>query len=218
VRRFETSVGLSAFALSLVVNYLLGKLSFLQGAQAYPAPDLMFRLLPLVDMRFFFVYGFGAFIALAIGAAVTTHRDRLGHIAWSFALLIAARSVFIILTPLRLPDEALPIVGYPIYDLIGTKLTFSHDLFFSSHTAMPYMAYLIYRGRALRSVFMAFSILMASTVLLSRLHYSIDVFAAYFIVYGLYRADQVFVQAPYEAWKKKKWAPSYSPSQPLPSL
>lgn len=186
--RPAAALGLAALAVSLVLNYYLGMLSHAQGAQAHPSPDLLFRYLPLWDMRFFYVWGFGFFIALAVAAALLLERPRLGKLAWGFALLIAVRAVFIVLTPMRLPYEALPITGYAIYDAVGTKLTFEHDLFFSSHTAMPFLAYLLYRDKRLKAVFLGLSVLMAATVLLSRLHYSIDVFAAYFITYALRHA------------------------------
>lgn len=199
----ETGAGLAALGLALVLNYHLGLYSHLLGSQAQPAPDLLFRLLPLVDMRFFFVWGFAAFIALAAGAALWREPKRLGSLAFSFALLIAVRSVFITLTSLRLPDEALPISGYSLFDAVGTKLTFQHDLFFSSHTAMPFLAYLIYRGRALKLAFLGISLLMGATVLLSRLHYSIDVLAAFPITYALHRADRRFLRRPYRVWKRR---------------
>ncbi len=200
----ETGVGLTALALALVLNYHLGRYSHFLGAQAHPAPDLLFRLLPLVDMRFFFVWGFAAFMALAVGAALLREPKRIGSIAFSFALLIAVRSVCINLTSLRLPYEALPISGYSLFDIVGSKLTFEHDLFFSSHTAMPFLAFLIYRGRTLKLAFLGFSLLMGATVLLSRLHYSIDVFAAFPITYALHQADRRFLRRPYRIWKRRR--------------
>jgi hypothetical protein len=199
----ETGAGFAALAGALVLNYYMGLYAHALGAHAQPAPDLLFRLLPLVDMRFFYVWGMGAFIALAAGAAVVREPKRLGSIALSFALLIAVRSVFITMTSLRLPYEALPITGYSIFDAVGTKLTFEHDLFFSSHTAMPFLAFLVYRGRGLKAVFLGFSFLMGATVLLSRLHYSIDVLAAFPITYAVHQADRRFLRRPYRVWKRR---------------
>ena len=39
--------------------------------------------------------------------------------------------------------------------------------------------------------------MLAATVLLTRLHYSIDVFSAYFITYALYRFERRKLRAPY---------------------
>ena len=197
----EDLVAFGALCLALWLNLALGRIAAAQGALAHPSPDLLLRLLPLVDMRFFFVYGFGAFVAFATLVTVLRERDRAAYIAWSYALLIAVRSVFIVLTPMRLPPDALPIQG-AVYDAIGKNLTFEHDLFFSAHTAIPYLGCLLFRDRWARAVSLGFSVLLASTVLLSRLHYSIDVFGAYFITYALYRAEMRWIQRPYAAWKR----------------
>lgn len=200
----ESGAGLASLGLALVLNYHLGLMSHALGSQAQPAPDLLFRLLPLWDMRFFFVWGFAAFMALAVIAAFWREPKRLGSLAFSFALLIAVRAVCINLTSLRLPYEALPISGYSLFDAVGTKLTFDHDLFFSSHTAMPFLAFLIYRDKGLKLAFLGFSILMGATVLLSRLHYSIDVFAAFPITYALHQADRRFLRRPFRIWRRRR--------------
>ncbi|MCL5009147.1 MAG: hypothetical protein M1400_02270, partial [Patescibacteria group bacterium] len=41
--------------------------------------------------------------------------------------------------------------------------------------------------RLLRYVFLAASVVFGAAVLLGHLHYSIDVFSAFFITYGIYR-------------------------------
>jgi hypothetical protein len=154
-------------------------------------------------MRFFFVWGFAAFVAFAIAAGLAFEWRRLPYIAWCYALLIAVRSVFIMLTPMQSPEGALPIVGSALFDAIGRQLTFGNDLFFSAHTALPFLGFLVFRGPVVRGVFLAFSILLAATVLLSRLHYSIDVAGAYFITYAVYKAEVRWFQRYYLRWKTR---------------
>ncbi|MBD3360385.1 hypothetical protein GF366_01130, partial [Candidatus Peregrinibacteria bacterium] len=68
-----------------------------------------------------------------------------------------------------------------------SKLFFENDLFFSGHTAVPFLAFLVFKeSKIFKWVMFAGSILMAITVLLMHVHYSIDVFAAFFITYGIY--------------------------------
>lgn len=179
---------LAALGGSLLLNNAAGRYAERMGELAHESPDLLFRILPVVDLRFLFVWGFAAFVALAVGASLREERGRAARIAWMYALLIACRSLFLILTPMRLPESALPLQGYFLYDRIGRFLTMRNDLFFSAHTSLPFLGYLAFRPRPVRLAFLGLSVSMAATVILCRLHYSIDVAAAYFITYALYRA------------------------------
>jgi hypothetical protein len=61
------------------------------------------------------------------------------------------------------------------------------DLFFSGHTGFPYlMALIFWNTKPLRWLFLAASIFFGGAVLLGHLHYSIDVFSAFFITYGIF--------------------------------
>lgn len=196
-RWLELGASLCGLLAALALNHKLGRLASAQGELAHPSPDLLLSVLPRVDLRFVFVYGFAAFLVWLIAAALWRERHHLAHIAWLYALLIAVRSLFIVLTPMRTPADALWVAGDPLFDVLGKHLTFKHDLFFSSHTALPFLAYLIFRDRWARWSFLAISLLMAFTVLATRLHYSIDVLAAFFITYALYRWERRWLRAPY---------------------
>ncbi len=196
-RLVELAIALSALGGALLLNNWLGRVAERNGARAHPSPDLLLSLLPVVDLRFLFVYGFAGFLVALLAIGLWRERHHLAHIAWLYAMLISLRSVFIILTPMREPVGALPVAGDPLFDAVGRYLTFRNDLFFSSHTALPFLAYLTYRDGWARRIFLAFTLAMAATVLLTRQHYSIDVFAAFFITYALYRWERRWLRAPY---------------------
>lgn len=62
-----------------------------------------------------------------------------------------------------------------------------NDLFFSGHTALPFlMALIFWQNVKLRWAFILLSLFFGSAALLGHLHYSIDVFAAFFITYGIF--------------------------------
>jgi hypothetical protein len=66
-------------------------------------------------------------------------------------------------------------------------ITTGNDLFFSGHTGLPFLIALIYWDHVyIRRLFIIASIVFGAVVLLSHLHYSIDVFAAFFITYAIY--------------------------------
>ncbi|MBI5624633.1 MAG: hypothetical protein HY924_12715 [Elusimicrobia bacterium] len=179
------------------VNYLAGRLADTQGELARPSPDLLLSTLPVVDLRVLFVWGFAVFLVWAFAAGWLYERHRGAHILWLYALLILVRSGFMILTPMHLPKGALLVDGQSFLMSIGQYINFKHDLFFSAHTAMPYLGYLVHRKRWVAWSFLGLSVLMAVTVLLTRLHYSIDVLAAYFITYALYRFERRWLRRPY---------------------
>jgi hypothetical protein len=197
VRLIELALSLAGLGGAIAFNSIMGHVADGAGERAHPSPDLLLSFLPRVDLRVLFVWGFAAFWAWAIGVALLRERRRIAHIAWLYALLLVVRSLFIVLTPMRAPLDSLWVGGDPLFDAIGRHLTFRNDLFFSSHTALPFLGFLIYRDRWARLVFLGFSITLAATVLLTRLHYSIDVFAAYFITYAVYRFEHRWLRWPY---------------------
>ena len=60
-------------------------------------------------------------------------------------------------------------------------------MFFSGHTAMPFLGFYLFRRSWVRYAFLAGSIVMGFVVLAMHVHYSIDVLAAFFMTYGSYR-------------------------------
>ncbi|MBI3564203.1 MAG: phosphatase PAP2 family protein [Elusimicrobia bacterium] len=196
-RFIELTVASCALAAALALNNCAGRAADRAGELAHSSPDLLLSHLPVVDLRVLFVYGFAAFLVCVFGLGAWREGRRAAHILWLYAILVALRSVFITLTPMREPDGALQVLGDPLFDALGRHMTFKHDLFFSSHTAMPFLAFLSFRDRWARRLFLAFSVTMAATVLLTRVHYSIDVFAAFFITYAVYRFERRWLRVPY---------------------
>lgn len=196
-RLVELAVSLAGLGGAIAFNSWMARIADGAGEKAHPSPDLLLSLLPRVDLRVLFVWGFAAFWAWAIVVAVLRERRRLAHIAWLYSLLLVLRGLFIVLTPMRAPVDSIWVGGDPLFDAVGRHLTFRNDLFFSSHTALPFLGFLVYSDRWARWVFLGFSVLLAATVLLMRLHYSIDVFSAYFITYALYRFEYRWLRAPY---------------------
>lgn len=211
-RAVELAAALAALGASLWLNRAAGRLADTLGSHAHTAPDLLLGWLPFVDTRLLFVWGFAGFVALAVGAGALRERRRAAYLLWIYALLISVRSFFIILTPMQSPEGAPVMGGDWIFDVVGRHLVFRHDLFFSSHTALPFLGYLVFRDRWVRLAFLGLSVLMAATVLLGRFHYSIDVFAAYFITYAVYRGEIRWFRGPYRTLRRRWIGPPRPPA------
>jgi hypothetical protein len=104
------------------------------------------------------------------------------------SIFIAIRSFFIILTHIAPSLHQIPM---DIQNRVMNVFTFTGDLFFSGHTGMPFlMALIFWKEKMLRSVFIMTSFFFGFIVLLGHLHYSIDVFSAFFITYGIFQISK----------------------------
>jgi hypothetical protein len=148
--------------------------------------DLLLDNLLVVDLNFIIVEG--ALLAIVAGAVfVAFFRPRyVLFILKSLALFIAIRALFISFTHIGIyPEHIDPGVG--IFDGIYTYLNFQTGFFFSGHTGMSFLIALIFwKSKLERNIFLSLSFIFAIAVLLAHIHYSIDVFAAPFMAYGIY--------------------------------
>ncbi len=100
-----------------------------------------------------------------------------------FSLFIIVRSGFILFTRMCAPIGIIHITFPGFIQL----LTFSNDFFFSGHTGLPFLGFLLFRKNKPLAYFMLYSsIILGITALVMHEHYSIDVLSAYFITYGIY--------------------------------
>lgn len=178
--------GVLLLALSLILQVVLGHFSSRVAVDAPGVKDLFLDHLPLVNMDPMIV---GGAIILWVFAWVLliVHPRYLIFSTKAIALFIVSRAFFFSLThvgpyPLRYSPNAHD-TGYRLYHLV----TFQGNFFYSGHTAFPFLLALIFwDNRALRYVFLFLTVFFGAAVLLAHVHYSIDVFAAPFIVYGMY--------------------------------
>lgn len=190
----ELPFSCAALAAALALNRAADVYIERVGATAPMSPDTVLSRLPSLDVSAVYWWGAAAFLAVAVAAALLRERDRLGYLARSYAVLIAARAVLMVLTPLHIPAGAVSVDAGVIHDSVGRMMTVHHDLFFSMHTAAPFLASLTFRGRALRAVFLGFSVLLAVTVLLLKTHYSLDVAGAYLVTYALFHFQRRWLE------------------------
>lgn len=108
----------------------------------------------------------------------------------SIAVFLFIRSAFISLTHIGPFPTHLQINGSGILGVFTT----GNDLFFSSHTGLPFlMALVFWDNKYLRYFSLLASLVFGAVVLMSHLHYSIDVFAAFFITYAIFHiAEKLF--------------------------
>lgn len=114
---------------------------------------------------------------------IMTRPGALPFVTKTAAVFIVVRSMFICLTHLGAPANNLIIP--PNYSAF---FLFTGDLFFSGHVGGPFLLMLLFwQHIKLRYFYLATSMFFAYIVLAGHIHYSIDVFAAPFITYGIYQ-------------------------------
>jgi hypothetical protein len=184
--------------IAATVVFLLASIVLSYGATLYATSrasnsvtDIVLSNIPRqnVDTLFFW-----ATILLLISIAFVTsrHMSRVTHIGNTIALFFCIRSLFVCLTHIAPLGAELyvPAGGGVLWQYLSGFFTGS-DLFFSGHTGLPYLcALLFWNTKNERYFFLALSIFFACIVLLGHMHYSIDVAAAYFITFSIYKISE----------------------------
>lgn len=143
--------------------------------------DFFLNILPVVNTDLIFSEGAIFFVCFVFILLILKPRQ-IPFTLKSVALFIIIRSIFVGMTHLA-----------PYPDRIASDfdawryLSSGADLFFSGHTGLPFLfALLNWDDKYLSRIFLASSILAGTAVLFGHLHYTIDVFSAFFITYGIY--------------------------------
>lgn len=193
-KEFYTSVifGFILLGLSLVANYFAGIYATKQASNA--VTDLFLNILPIVDVSRAFIDG-PIILLLFVLVLFIEDPKRIPFGLKSIALFVIVRSIAITLTHLGPPlSHDIFLANYRI-----KGFSFGGDLFFSGHTGLPFlMALLFWDHKFWRSFFILISVAFGFIVLLGHLHYSVDVFSAFFITYGIYHIARIIFKKDYK--------------------
>lgn len=153
--------------------------------------DLFLDNLPVIDLNLIIIEG--AFLSIILGTLFVLSKPR--YVLFSLkalALFIIIRALFVSLTHVGIyPVHVSPGPGF--FADLYSYLNFQLGFFFSGHTGLPFlMALIFWERRRLRFAFLLLSFVFAVAVLLAHTHYSIDVFAAPFMAYGIFKIAQYF--------------------------
>jgi len=165
---------------SLFINYFAGIYATKQASNS--VTDVFLTNIPTLNMDFLIVEG--AFIfAFFILILMIYEPKGVPFILKSIAIFIVIRAVFVSMTHIGpSPDRAI------LNDnVIVSKFAVGGELFFSGHTGMPFLlALAFWHNKSLRITFLIATVIAAISVLFGHVHYTIDVFSAPFISYGIF--------------------------------
>ena len=166
---------LSFLSFSIIINYYAVRYATLNAGP--PIPDTILDNIPLFNTAYIDYY-LALYIQYGVLLFALTQVKQFIFFIQGLSLLIIVRSFFVNLTQLGIPEGAVPTTSF---------FTQGGDLFFSGHTALPFFAALVFWDLPLvRYIFLGLSLFFGVEVLLGHQHYSIDVFAAPFITYGVF--------------------------------
>ncbi len=189
--------GIALLAIAIIIQIFAGQYSSRVSIGANSVHDILLDNLPVVNLDFMIVGGAIALWVLAWWLLVTRPRYLVFGMK-AIALLIISRAFFFSLTHIGAPATGAPPgpsnLGWGFYKLV----TFQGNFFYSGHTAFPIlMALIFWDDDFWRPFFVVMAFLLGASVLLAHVHYSIDVFAAPFIVYGVYKIAERFFPKDY---------------------
>jgi len=155
-------------------------------------PDIILDHFGPYDLSIIFVGLFFCVLILLLFYPFIYKPNELDYVMNMISLFLIIRSAFMLFTHLGVPYDAVKFTSPGILQ----SFNFSNDLFFSGHTGLPFLGFLIFKNeKKLRYFMLISSIVLGITVLLMHVHYSIDVFSAFFITWGVYNIGNWF-------WKK----------------
>lgn len=179
-------LSLMVVGVATYLDYFSGVyVSSLSGASV---PDLILDHIGPFDLSFLFVYGYLVLVFTLFLYPVLLHIRTVHIVVTQFSLLVTVRALFVIFTHLQTPLDAID-VSFP---WIFKGLSFQNDMFFSGHTAIPFLGFFLFK-RKIRYFFLGGSILLAIVALAMHLHYSIDVFSAFFITYCCFKVGDALL-------------------------
>lgn len=165
-------------------------------APSVSVPDLLLDHLPIVNMNLIVVEG----ALWAIFGSVLLLLYKPHYIIFTLktaAIFIATRAIFVSLTHVGIyPGQVNPSAGF--FDNIYISLGLQTGFFFSGHVGLTLlMSFIFWHEKLWRYIYLILSLVFGVSVLLAHVHYSIDVFAAPYITYGIFKMSEYFFKEDY---------------------
>lgn len=195
-RQRSLHVAFFILALSLIFQYYAGVYSSHVATQY--VGDLLLDNLPVVNLNGIIVEG--ALWAILFSTIIVLMKPR--YIVFTLkavAVFLAIRAVFVAVTHLGIyPGQVVPGPGF--FDQLYLALGLETGYFFSAHTGLPILMALIYWDEKIfRFLYLAATAVFGVAVLLAHVHYSIDVLAAPFMTYAIFKLSEYLFAEDYKA-------------------
>lgn len=170
--------------LVIVLISLTHFLDYVEIRNGVTLPDPILNLFDPIDLTwltFALIY-----FSLIIGIiSLINNPDILLFTVQLYIFMVIIRIIAMYLLPLNPPDKMIMLKD-PVVEFFGSGKTLTKDLFFSGHTATLLILFLVSQKKTIKFIFLIDLIIVATSVLLQHVHYTIDVFAALIFTYACY--------------------------------
>jgi hypothetical protein len=195
--RLSMFLGILFFSASLVINHFIS--IYVDSRASNFVRDIILDNVRAFDVDGLLTYGVITFFIFVI-TCLFVEPKRFPFVLKSTALFYLIRSIFISLTHLGPSPLQTPINPS---DFLSSILI-GNDFFFSGHTGMPFLVALMFWDiKRIRYISLFASLFFGALVLLGHLHYSIDVFAAFFISYSIFHISKKFFSVDYKLFQEQ---------------
>jgi len=152
--------------------------------------DIFLDNLPVINMNAVIIDG-ALFMILVSVVLLLREPKYILFTLKAVAVFIAIRAFFVAVTHLGIyPDQIIP-DSSSFLDRLYLALNLQAGYFFSAHTGLPFfMALIFWNKRFWRYLYFILSGVFGAAVLLAHVHYSIDVFAAPFMAYSIFKLSE----------------------------
>jgi membrane-associated phospholipid phosphatase len=175
---------LSFVLMVAMLHFTASFITSIENRQGFSFPDPILSLFQPIDLTwliFLFLY---LSVLLSFFLLLKNPTELLlAFFAYSFLLFLRIFCMYLL--PLDPPKDII-LLKDPIIEYFGTDKTLTRDLFFSGHTSLMVLLFLLVRNKYARPVLLLSVFVVGIGVMLQKVHYSVDVVVAVFAAYCSY--------------------------------
>ncbi len=176
---------ISLFLLAIALTALANFVNFAETRTGVVLQDPLLNLYNPIDLTWL-IFGL-IYISLIVAiVSLLKNPKQLLFAMQLYALMVVVRISAMYLLPLEPPAKII-ILNDPFVEFFGSGKSLTKDLFFSGHTASLFVLFLTAKQKTIKIIFLVCTIVVAISVLLQHVHYTIDVFAALFFTFACYK-------------------------------